>query len=280
MRYRLQAVILLLLCLVTLEAKEPELPLCPTNIQFFPQNLPMHCRMPVTSPPISGKSMEYFRMPGFPGALPGPMQGMMPGPMPMMPQPPAHKLPVVVMPMYSPESKNSQGIHSFRLRHKKHRLGFKRRPKHYYHSDEDSTDDDTSSDDSSDTSTEFGRRKISRNGRRSNRRRSKKKKHQNKDLLTPVLQYVTKDGYVIFEKQISKDEAKNWLGNKKVDSNKQSRQPKNDDNQDSRESRDDNGGTKILKREEDNIEVKIQGNPQFHQKKVPKRKPPKKHEAE
>lgn len=37
---------------------------------------------------------------------------------------------------------------------------------------------------------------------------TKKKRHQ---VLTPVVSYVTKDGYVIYQKKIKKDLAKDWL---------------------------------------------------------------------
>lgn len=48
-----------------------------------------------------------------------------------------------------------------------------------------------------------------RGGRRSGRRGYNG--HEGRELLTPVIQYVTKDGYVIYEKEISKGEAKDWL---------------------------------------------------------------------
>ncbi|CAH2085926.1 unnamed protein product [Euphydryas editha] len=282
MRYRLYKIILLSY-LARLEAKEPELPLCPTNMQYFPQNLPMHCRLPIspaTLRPIPGKPMEYLppTVPGFPNPIPGSVPGMIPGPMPMpmapmapIPQSPAHKLPVVVMPFYSPDTKN----------HKKRRFGHKKRPKHFYRSDDDSSDTDASSDDSSDHSSEHGWWERSRNGRRSNRSKSKRRRHKNKDLLTPVLQYVTKDGYVIFEKQISKGEANNWLGNKKSDVNKKGLPLKNEENPVSKESRDDNRDTKLLMRDEENVEVKTENSPrQIHQKKFLKRKASKKHTTE
>lgn len=276
MRYSIYKIILFS-CLARLEAKEPELPLCPTNMQYFPQNLPMHCRLPVPSAtvrPLPGKQMEFLPPPisGFPGPIPGSMPGMIPGPIPMpmapmapMPaQPPGQKLPVVVMPYYSPDTKN----------HKKRKTNRKRRPKHFYSSDEDSSDTDTSSDDSSDRSSESGWWRRPRNGRRSNRHKSKRRRHQNKDLLTPVLQYVTKDGYVIFEKQISKGEATNWLGSKKTDASKKESQLKNEENPISKESRD----IKFLMRDDENVDVKTEESPrQVHQRKALKRKPLKKH---
>ncbi|XP_028179105.1 putative proline-rich receptor-like protein kinase PERK11 [Ostrinia furnacalis] len=257
----------LLITVVKIKAKEPELPLCPTNMQFFPQHLPMHCRLPIggipTIPP------DYFHspppgklpapvpfpvpalppgvqglppgMPGFPPGLPGLPPGIpglppgmpplppgmpgfppgIPGPMPM-PMPGGgspHKLPVIVMPFYSPDPSYKK------LREKNKRIleFHTRRPPRY--DNDRSSDTDTSFDEDCDfCSEERGvwrgsrgfRRRMNRMGSRMNRKhKSKRHRHNRRDLLTPVLQYVTKDGYVIYEKKISKDEAKDWLSLKK-----------------------------------------------------------------
>ncbi|XP_038221647.1 WW domain-binding protein 11-like [Zerene cesonia] len=226
-------------------AKDPELPLCPTNIQYFPQNLPMHCRMPTptdmqnipnlqmpfqspTLPPFPppfyqspppGKQPEPMPLPvppGMPGipAMPGPMPIPMPMPLPGPPGP-AHKLPVIVMPFYSPDNsfkKPQQGRPDPRPR-PRIRIR-KRRPRYYSDTDDSSdTDTDTSSNELTDSTSEYdGFWRGKRSGRRSNRHhREKRRRHQRQELLTPVLQYVTKDGYVIFEKKITKGEAKDWL---------------------------------------------------------------------
>ncbi|XP_052749544.1 WW domain-binding protein 11-like [Galleria mellonella] len=231
-------------------SKGPELPPCPTNVQYFPQNLPMHCRMPRnvnypafpenmlsnTMPPFPAQPplSPAFAPPYFPsgkegGPLPVPVPPGIPGPMPipmpmaMVPPGPAHKLPVIVMPFYSPD-------HSYQkppIRRPSKRIIeiHTRRPFYSDTSSDTDADNESASDTSSDTSSD-GRgwwkgKGWRRSGRRLNKRhRPRRKKHARKDLLTPILQYVTKDGYVIFEKKITKDEAKDWLSVKKTAANK------------------------------------------------------------
>ncbi|XP_072949840.1 uncharacterized protein [Epargyreus clarus] len=245
---------ILLYKLILVLTKEADLPLCPTNLLYFPQNLPMHCRMPTsadfpglpgpgplpTVPPFyqsppPNKVPQPIPMPmppGIPGPMPMPMPmpGPLPGPIPApgsMPMPlpagPAHKLPVIVMPFYSPDpSFKNQGrphlpMHPYRPR--KWGIRHKRRRPFIYPSDtSSSTDLDSSLDTSLSSSSEYrGWWRDRRNHRRFNGpNKMKKKKHnQRRQLLTPVLQYVTKDGYVIFEKKISKNEAKDWMNVKK-----------------------------------------------------------------
>ncbi|CAH0398981.1 unnamed protein product [Chilo suppressalis] len=214
MKIRLK-VFLIIASITPHRCKEPELPLCPTNIQFLPQNLPMHCRMPREGElqnPMGGQMMP---MPVLPPGLPsGPMPVPMSMPMPMMPMPmpamgPTPKVPVIVMPFYSPDPA--------------HKIPPGKRPhfpKRHYYSDT-SSDTDRSSDTSSDSSHENrgwwrGNRGFRRNGRRFNRKhKAKRMRYNRRALLTPVLQYVTKDGYVIYEKKITKDEAKDWLSVRK-----------------------------------------------------------------
>lgn len=298
LRSLLKAIIIWNIAII--QAKEPELPPCPTNMQYFPQNLPMHCRMPAGSPPrILQNPLEKQQplpismpgfpnipgMPGLPGSIPTGISGAMPGGMPMpmqmlpMPSAPAQKLPVIVMPFYSQDTSAKTALSQPRPpRYKKHKSShIKKRPKHYY-SDEDTSDTDTSTDDSSDTS-DGGWWKESRQGRRNNRHRSKRRRQQNQALLTPVLQYVTKDGYVIYEKQISKGEAKDWLGNKNDNRNEvetvtnkheyelESHEPKNEVD------------TRFLMKEEEGAEVTTEARkePQaVHKKRHSKRKLPKK----
>ncbi|KAM3956161.1 LOW QUALITY PROTEIN: uncharacterized protein ACR2FA_009877 [Aphomia sociella] len=244
-----KSLFLVSLCTGLVCAKDPELPPCPTNVEYFPQNLPMHCRMPrhasypfpdnmlsVTMPPFppappfpppgpyyqnsqsdkEGGPLSIPMPPGIPGPMPVPM------PMPMVAPGPAHKLPVIVMPFYSPERSYKKPPHENRRPPKRIVEIHTRRPSYYSDTDTSSdTDTDTSSDTSSNTSSE-GRgwwkgKGWRRNGRRFNKRhKSRRKKHNKKDLLTPILQYVTKDGYVIFEKKITKGEAKDWLSVKKA----------------------------------------------------------------
>lgn len=254
---------LLLLYLTLANAKDVDLPLCPKDIHYFPQNLPMHCRMPrnapypfpfpgkmpmgITMPPLSYQSpppnkqpapLQFQLPPGFPQpifppglpggpppGMPGPMPMPMPMPMPVGPPGPPHKLPVIVMPFYSPDpayvNKKNDKKH-VRKRHKHFTDPDRRRPKprnRYASSGDTSTYTDTSDTDNSDSSGSGGWWKGYKNHRRSNKRpKLRRKKHaKKKDLLTPIIQYVTKDGYVIFEKEISKGEANDWLNVKNND---------------------------------------------------------------
>ncbi|XP_049871238.1 PHD finger protein 3-like [Pectinophora gossypiella] len=217
---------------------EPELPLCPTNIQYFPQTLPMHCRMPVNSPLRSLQNIQNFpgmpKLPNMPTPYPppfyqSPSPDKVPPPLPY-PMPPGfpapifppiisqpqqpHKLPVIVMPFYSPDK-------TFHDEKKPDRPSINK-PSDTDGDDDKSCDTDMSGTDKSDDSSGGGvsssgwwkpKKKNYRNYRRSGSRRSgsKRRKHGRKDLLTPLIQYVTKDGYVIFEKEISKSEATDWL---------------------------------------------------------------------
>lgn len=243
-------------------AKEPELPLCPANFQFLPQQLPLHCRLPTVPHPMASAPFPAFYpgpnpdrlhersqaipippIPGFPppppGFPPGAPPGLAPPPpgfpsgaphglppgvppgfppmmppgmpigMPMpMPGAPSAKLPVIVMPFYSPDPAYKQAsAPNLRPRPNKRRIRKRR--------DSSSTETDTSSSDTDSSDSDIGwwKKRSKWSGRRNmekHRRRRHKKNRQN--LLTPVLQYVNKDGYVIYEKQISEGEAKGWLG--------------------------------------------------------------------
>lgn len=275
-----QLFITLLISLSSTRAKDEDLPLCPTNFQFFPQSLPMHCRMPTGAdfpsypgmpgfptmqPPSADKQpmpMPVPMPPGMPGPMPIPMPGpmmpmpgpIMPMPGPMMPMPgpaPGHKLPVIVMPFYSPDT-------SHKKPERPRRPGGPgwMKPKRLHESAETSSDTDRSSDASNgDASSENGWWKGKKHGWRKNGRRSNKGHHthhskrrhnkKKKDLLTPLLQYVTNDGYVIYEKTISKGEAKNWL---RVNKEEQRADERNVDKNDE--------GFDASVHEEPNIEVK------------------------
>lgn len=234
--------IIFLVIFQTIYAKDPELPLCPTNIAYFPQSLPMHCRMSngktfnsepipiksqpsVTYPPSIYRSpspnkipppMPFPVPPGFPAPIfpPGmavPPMAAIPGPVPMpIAGPPPQKLPVIVMPFYSPDPAN-----------KKDDDRRKKRKNKDTSESESCSDEDTSDSSGGGKSSGFwrprkhgkkrkGHKHIYRRSGGGSRRNSRK----NKELLTPMIQYITKDGYVIFEKEISKGEAKNWLSKK------------------------------------------------------------------
>ncbi|XP_061704306.1 ribonuclease 3-like [Cydia pomonella] len=235
---------------------EPELPPCPTNFQFLPQTLPMHCKMtspPFQTPPLPpqlpsfmpgppsnpgnlapspGKPMPAPFPPPIPMGMPPMPMGMSPqlpmGPMPMglpgmpmgMPMlggPPQAKLPVIVMPFYSPDPAYKDPRQDPRKPSEPHKRKVKIIKKSHHHHDSDadsSSDTDTSS--SSDTdSSDYDRRRWTWKNRRSMRRRKRIRHSRKQEYLTPVLQYVSKDGFVIFEKPISKGEANDWLGDNK-----------------------------------------------------------------
>ncbi|RVE48711.1 hypothetical protein evm_006677 [Chilo suppressalis] len=144
--------------------------------------------MPLPFP--GSPQMAFPRQMPFPGPMPGFMPPVMqPGFMPPgiphpMPQP---KLPVVVMPFYSKKKKD----HVPRRHKKKRRI----RKKYVSDSSSSSSDTDSSSIDL-DLRTQRSRRSMGRN---------------KQQVLTPVLSYVTKDGYVIYQKKIKEDRVKNWL---------------------------------------------------------------------
>ncbi|KPI99559.1 hypothetical protein RR46_03924 [Papilio xuthus] len=237
-------------------AKEEELPLCPTEVNYLPQSLPMHCRMPrhadypvypgalpnLTFPPLppgfQGLVPDKLPQPA-PGTAPGapprgaPMPMPMPMHVPMMPMPmpapaAAHKLPVIVMPFYSPDGASKRdlddtGRHT--QRKKKKRIHRKRKPRRHSHTEsgtDTSDDEDWSADTHESSSAESdagwwaGRRSGGRARGRAQSGAGGHRVHRNKKaLLHPILQYVTEDGYVIYEKKISKNQANDWLQNKK-----------------------------------------------------------------
>ncbi|XP_063826964.1 uncharacterized protein LOC135076426 [Ostrinia nubilalis] len=145
------------------------------RLQFMP---PMPYPMPMGMP--AGPVPAPMPLPMPLGMPAGPMPAPMPMPMPMplpLPQP---RLPVVVMPYYSKAKKRRPA--------KRYR---KRRPRRKYVSSScESSDTDVSS--SSDI--DF----------RASQRRSRQ-------VLTPVVSYMTKNGYVVYQKKIKNEKAKDWL---------------------------------------------------------------------
>ncbi|XP_063540087.1 swi5-dependent recombination DNA repair protein 1 homolog [Cydia strobilella] len=234
---------------------EPELPPCPTNFQFLPQTLPMHCKMtsqPFQSPPLPPQFPPFMSGPPanpgnpvpnpekplsapFPPPMPmgmppmpmgmspplpmGPMPMGLPGMpmgMPMLGGPPQAKLPVIVMPFYSPDPAYKDPRKDPRKPSEPYKKKVKiiKKSRHHHNSDDSSWETDSS--ESSDTdSSDYDRKRWNWKNRRSMRRHKKIRHARKQEYLTPVLQYVSKDGFVVFEKSISKGEAKDWLGDNK-----------------------------------------------------------------
>ncbi|KAJ8724680.1 hypothetical protein PYW08_016154 [Mythimna loreyi] len=134
-------------------------------------------------------------LPRLPGMSANPMQ--MPMPLPMN----GGRLPMVIMPHHSKKAD--------RPRRKK------RKPKRKRINMESSSSEDSCSE-----SVDYRR---SRNKVKSSLRKSNKR-----EVLTPVVSYVTKDGYVVYQKKIKKDKARDWLEMTKGD----------DDRHDSRQFKD------------------------------------------
>lgn len=265
---------------ISIIAKEEELPLCPTEVNYLPQSLPMHCRMPrhadypmypgtlpnLTFPPLppgfQALAPDKLPQPGLPAAAPGtalgapPRGAPMPMPMPMhvpmmpmpMPAPAAHKLPVIVMPFYSPDGTSKRdpddtGRHT--QRKKKKRIHRKKKPRRHSHtesgtdtSDEEdwSTDTYESSSAESDAGWWRGRRSGGRAGGRAQGGTGERRTHRNKKaLLHPILQYVTDDGYVIYEKKISKNQANDWLQTRREENVKDYNEPPKEESRDKEE---------------------------------------------
>ncbi|CAH2040058.1 unnamed protein product, partial [Iphiclides podalirius] len=273
------------------------------NYPFFPGSLPNFTFPPLPpgfpSPDKGGAPIPFPMPPGMPGVpgppgLPGPAPVPMPMHMPMMPMPlpgPAHKVPVIVMPFYSPEGARKPAPGG--PRHKKRRVHVNKKRFPPYHSESDTdTDTGTSETDdsrysSSDTSSSDGGGAWW-GGRRSGGRFGGKHAHQrrrhkaNADFLTPIIQYVTKDGYVIFEKKISKDQASDWLQEKKERNGREYNKPPKDENKSKNEEEEalqeyDNATTETAKRRNANAKAiseieKIKG--RMH--KTPHRHQPKK----
>ncbi|CAH2085925.1 unnamed protein product [Euphydryas editha] len=147
---------------------------------------------------MSGSASQYlpsnFLQPPMPGAMPVPMGSV--GPSMMMPsmqmQQPflQRRLPIMVSPYHS------------KALDKKYMKRKKRRPRKYYSESESSSNSDSRSD-----SREYLRKP----------KHNRKKKRQ---VLTPVISYVTRNGQVVYQKKIKKKNAGDWLemGSKKIPS--------------------------------------------------------------
>ncbi|XP_069357396.1 uncharacterized protein [Maniola hyperantus] len=134
-----------------------------------------------------------YQNPAMSGGMSPSVGGMMmPSPM-QMPGFPQQRLPVMVMPFHS------------KVADRKYMRRKKRKPKKIYTDLESSSGSD--SDSSSSSNEHFRSRKHSH----------RKKKRQ---VLTPVISYVTRNGHVVYQKKIKKENAGDWLeiGKKKIPS--------------------------------------------------------------
>ncbi|CAG5034169.1 unnamed protein product [Parnassius apollo] len=127
-----------------------------------------------------------------------PPHAYMSGPPPMPMQVRQHQMPVVVMPY---RSKATDRV----FKRKK-----PRRPEYY--SDQSSCESSSTSDADYSSSSEF----QFRGSRGSKKRWLKKKKKRN--VLTPVISYVTRSGRVVYQKKIKKENPSDWLqmGRRKI----------------------------------------------------------------
>ncbi|CAB3226867.1 unnamed protein product [Arctia plantaginis] len=165
--------------------------LAAVTAQFMP-NMPQMAQMAQMAQMPQG-SFPFFGSQGQPIHIQMPQGGMplMPN-MPHMPgmhmsgmQSPLNggRLPMVVMPHYTKKNEKRRKQKKTRRRNRKHSKG-------------------SSSSEESCSSEEM-------KFRNNNDLRSPKNKRQ--EILTPVVSYVTKDGYVIYQKKIKKEKAKDWL---------------------------------------------------------------------
>ncbi|XP_047996984.1 protein enabled-like [Leguminivora glycinivorella] len=169
-----------------------------------PLPAPFSPPMPMGMPPMP---MGMAPMGSMPMGLPG-----MPMGMPMLGGPPQAKLPVIVMPFYSPDPAYKDPRPDSKKPSEPHKRKVKiiKKSHHHHHdSDADSSSDTDGS--SSGDSNDYERKRWTWKNRRAMRRHKRMRHAKKQEFLTPVLQYVSKDGFVIFEKPISKGEAKDWL---------------------------------------------------------------------
>lgn len=144
--------------------------------QFMP---PPGQPFPFPFPSPGSAPLQGIPIPPLPPSGPlvqPPLSRPMPYPMPQA------KLPVVVMPYYSKANKRV-------LKHKRRRQ--QKKYKHFTSSESDTSDSITSNE------FEF--------------RAKRHPKRRRREPLTPVISYVTKDGYIVYQKKIKKDTAKDWL---------------------------------------------------------------------
>lgn len=158
-------------------------------------------------PPSSGTMMQIpnggqvMQMPNSPLMMPHMprLPGMPSGPMPMPMAFPINggRLPMVVMPHHSKKADKPRRKN--------------RRPKRKRINMESSSSEGSCSE-----SADYRR---SRNKVRASSNNSKRR-----EVLTPVVSYVTKDGFVVYQKKIKKDKARDWLAMTKGDDDHDSRE--------------------------------------------------------
>nr|XP_021193126.2 protein diaphanous homolog 1 [Helicoverpa armigera] len=161
-------------------------PPAPFPYPFQQGQPPMHMMpMPNSQPMMQMPNGQMMQMPNAPPMMPHMprLPGMPSGPMPVPMAFPMNggRLPMVVTPHHSKKADKPRKS--------------KRKPKRKRVNMESSSSEGSCSE-----SAEY----RSRNNLRS----SKKKR---REVLTPVVSYVTKEGYVVYQKKIKKDKAKDWL---------------------------------------------------------------------
>ncbi|KAG7310209.1 hypothetical protein JYU34_004763 [Plutella xylostella] len=102
------------------------------------------------------------------------------------------KMPMVMMPIPSNNHIRIEKRERTKRRHRRHKSKKSKRDKDSWESDE---------------SSEKYRRSSDRIKKNMNRKLSGKSRQD----LTPVVSYVTKDGYVVYQKKIQKEQASDWL---------------------------------------------------------------------
>lgn len=157
----------------------------------FPPQMPQMPQMPGMNVPQAVQTMQGGMPMGMPMGMSMGFQNM------GMPQ----KMPMVVMPYHSKDQDKK--------RNKNRKKKKKRRPKKYMYRSESCSSEETSSD-YTDTSNEkqSNRRQYMRSGHKSKDSNKYKKR---REVLTPIISYVTKDGYVVYQKKVQKEKAKDWL---------------------------------------------------------------------
>lgn len=150
------------------------------NVTFFQMYAPVSFQASIILH-LTLESFSQFLPPSIFQQQPGPVSPMiMPPSMQMSPYP-QQRLPVMVMPYHS------------KAADKKYLKRKNRKPKYYEDSESYSDSESCSS------SNEY---------LRSHKRGHRKKKRQ---VLTPVISYVTRNGRVVYQKKIKKENAGDWL---------------------------------------------------------------------
>lgn len=168
---------------------------------FFQMYLSKIISLVIHVPQIMNSLAQFMPpFPPIPAPMPGPMIGMAPASIPVI-VPPA-RLPVVVMPYRSPSS----DVTYVRRRRR-------RRPIYDYVSSDfssSSSDSDTSYYSDIFSSLEYRNRNPERL-----KKYKRKALRSRRQVLTPVISYLRKDGRVAYHKKIKKENAGDWLNLKR-----------------------------------------------------------------